>query len=116
MWDWVRDGLWDVKDKCKEPWIPEHIYTSIRTGGSFLYTVEDAGFVVFQRHVDTDGPVLFVWIMSGRLMPYKAQLYTDIDEIGRGIKARRIRWHSPRKFWARNGYGKMKTTIYEREL
>lgn len=112
----MRDGLWEVKDKCNESWLPEDIYTAIKTGSAFLYAIEDKGFAVFQKHADVDGPVLFVWILSGRLMAYKDQLYTEIDELARGINARRIRWHSPRKFWARNGYGKMKTTIYEREL
>jgi hypothetical protein len=116
VWSWVREGLWSVKEKCSEPWIPEHIYTALRSGSAFLYTIEDAGFAVFQRHADVDGPVLFVWILHGKLAPYEKQLYTDIDELARGINARRIRWHSPRKGWAQRGYAKMKTIIYEREL
>ena len=82
---------------------------------AFLYWCGN-GFFVFQRHTDVDGPVLFVWIMCGSFKPLSEQIKADIDEIGRGIGAKRVRWHSPRKAYEKLGYGKMKTTIYEREL
>ncbi len=114
-WGWIRDGLWRVKDKCNEPWFPEDVIYQLGAKAAFLYECP-GGFFVFQRHVDLDGPALFVWIMCGELMPFREQIKADLQEIARAIGAKRVRFHSPRKGYAKMGFGKMKTTIYELEL
>jgi len=115
-WGWVMDGLWRVKEKCREPWHPCDVVYQLGAKTAFLYAVDRDGFFVFQRHADVDGPVLFVWIMCGQLMPHREQIKADLQEIARGIGAVRVRFHSPRKGYEKMGFGKMKTTIYELEL
>ncbi len=115
-WGWIRDGLWRVKEKCNEPWFPEDIIYQLGAKTAFIYAAQDKGFLIFQRHTDLDGPVLFVWIISGELMPFREQIKADVQEIARSIGAKRVRFHSPRKGYAKMGFGKMKTTIYELEL
>jgi len=78
--------------------------------------IEDKGFVIFQRHNDCDGPVLFVWVIWGELWDLQEQIFTEIEGLARAMNAKRIRMHSPRKAWHKFDFFTAKATIFEREL
>lgn len=117
VWSWIKAGLEETIEKCGEDYLAEDVYVSIRGGVSFLYTIEDKGFVILQKHTDPHGPVLFVWCIWGvGMMPQADQIMAELDELARGIGARLLRHHSPLKAWTRLGYFKPVSTVYERKL
>jgi hypothetical protein len=117
FWPWVRDGLEQLRARFHEHWIPEDVYASLRGGHSFLFIIGDElGFIIFQRHMDADGPVLFVWIIHGDLVAVHLKVCDEIEAMAREMKARRIRMQSPRKGWAKIDFFTAVQTVYEHEL
>ena len=117
VWPWVKAGLEATIKKCNDDYLAEDVYVSLRQSVSYLYTIEDKGFVILQRHVDPDGPVLFVWCLHAPgFMPRADEIMADIDELARSIGATLIRHHSPRGAWERIGYFKPKSVVYERRI
>lgn len=117
IWSWVRPRLERVIAKNNETgWIPEDIYTSVRTGASALATIgQDDGIIVMQKQVRAMGPVLFVWVLEGEgLDAMQVQLFDELRKIARAMGARKIIQNSPRKGWERVGF-KATQVIYEME-
>ena len=117
--EWVGLGpcLAKVRSRCNEKGLPGDIYLALRCGSAFLYLIQvNIGFVIFQRHMDPDGPVLFVWIIYGELAKVEDDLYAEIEALAVNMQAKRVRMHSPRKGWQRRKYFQPVSTIYEREL
>jgi len=115
-WPAILPGLQEVRDRCNEVWWPEDVYASLMSGHSFLYMIEDCGFVIFQKHADADGPVLFIWIIWGEFKAIHPAVSAEIEQLAVAMKAKRIRMHSPRKGWERFPFFKRKSVIYEREI
>ncbi len=116
-WAAILYGIQEVRDRGHEKWWPEDIYVALRSGSAFLYLIpKGPGFVIFQRHMDADGPVLFVWIIWGELAAIEDELYTEIEQLAKAMQAKRVRMHSPRKGWQRRKYFKPVSTIYEKEI
>jgi hypothetical protein len=108
LWPWVREGLLEVKSRCRARWMPEDVYAAIRRPSAFLWLIRDdvgfdLGFIVVQVDEDTDGRCLFLWALWGEaheLVPRKDQLYEEIKKLARSVGARRLRWDG-RKGWTR---------------
>lgn len=116
VWPAVRGELERTIRKCgKTHWLPEDVYTAIRTNNAYLYSC-DGGWFVLQKHDDPDGPVLFVWVMVGiEMMQHKDKILETLDGFAVTMKAKRIRMNSPRKAYCKLGFDAV-ATIYEREL
>ena len=112
LWPEVREGLSKVRIKSHGDWIPEDIYAAIRAGHSNLYLV-DEGFVVITPRKDFDGITLFVWIAYGLGEVFDKYL-PHMEEMGRAIGAKRIRFESSRNGWSKRF--KYVTSIYEKEI
>jgi hypothetical protein len=118
VWPWVRIGLEEVQAKTRPEWLPEDVYTAIKGGSAFLFTIgADDGFVIVQRTQAWDGPRLFVWIMWGRnaLAQQQFAIEVELDKLAASIGVRKLRMQSPRKGWERVGWQAIET-IYEREV
>lgn len=121
-WDWVRQGIQKAIDNTGAHLRPEDVYTQIRNNTAWLYIIEDdcdLGFVVLTQERDPDGLVLFIWVLwaaRGSLWARRSDLDAEIDKLARAVKAKRVRWSSPRRGYERWGYGKPVAVTYEREL
>lgn len=119
IWPWVREGVQDVILKCNERFLPEDVYHSLRLGHSFLYTIDDVGFVIVKRDTDVSGEgALFVWIMWAEpetMRPREEQCFAELAELARKANCRVVRMHSPREGWERRGWN-ITHRIYEREV
>jgi hypothetical protein len=124
VWDYVRPGLVQVREKCNDRWLPEDIWLALQSKAAFLYMLEEdgdtIGFFVFKNFYDVDGLALYVWVLhapnavqtSERAMEVIAQ----IDALAKGVGAKRIRHHSPRGGWLFKEMFELKMHLYEREV
>jgi hypothetical protein len=122
VWDTILPGLMKVWRRG-EGWRVEDVYTAIKTGQAYLHIAMDAGdyagFVVSQPQQAPDGVVLHLWALyaDGGHREHFATWLGQIDEWARGIKAKRITFHSPRRGWEKLGQQlgfKPAMTVYER--
>lgn len=102
VWKDVRKGLWVIKDKCKEKWIPEDIYFSLMQQQSQLYLLED-GFVIIYPRKSWDGNELFIWCAYCPEGDAVEKYEPYLMEMARNINARRLVFESPRN-WRGHGY------------
>jgi hypothetical protein len=124
VWPAVREGLLRIKDKIKESWLPEDVFTAIRTKRSSLYVVREddrvLGFFVAEASVEpfTHVPLLYVWCLHGPDgLPYADACIAELDRLAQSINAKRIRFIG-RRGWAKVLQGKFEAVrvVYEREL
>jgi hypothetical protein len=112
-WSYVRAGLEIVRRRAGGDWLPEDVYTALKNGNSLLYK-RDTGFVVVTPIRDFDGTTAFIWAAYEQDRNFQFEVVPEVIEICRELGARRIRWDSTRKGWARH-YRAVSTT-YELEL
>lgn len=122
-WSAIRVGLEHCRARTAERWMPEDIYATLRDGSSGCYAISkgerDVGFLVAQRHVDPDGPVLFVWAISterGSVIAEREALWQEILGLAAHIGAKRIRMESPRKGWEWVDFFVPVRVVYEHEI
>lgn len=121
-WEWVREGLVKIIAKTSDDWLPEDVYTEIRTGNSVLFLIYDGhervGFVVLQGWPAYQaGPRLFIralWGEPHRLVRIRDQLMKALKDEARKIGARVLRMNSPRR-WDADGWT-MKQYVYEMDV
>lgn len=123
IWDWVREGLLQAIRRTGGHSRPEDVYLLLRGGSAWLYLVmvegQRVGFVILTREHDPDGPVMFIWCLwcePHSVWETQAELYAELDKIARGIKAKRIRMWSPRRWWERQPFFKQVSAVYEHEV
>ena len=122
-WGYVQPRLEIVARKSKARWIPEDIYHAVRSGASTLHIGEVGdiyvGFVVLTPSVDFDAQTLTVWALYSEKNHDVIELYdAEIVRFARKIKAKRLRFTSPRKWEKRlrpYGYHPV-AQCYEREM
>ncbi len=102
VWKEVRKGLWAIKDKCKEKWIPEDVYVSLKSGQSQLFLLED-GFVVLYPRASWDGNELFLWCAYSEEGDAVEKYEPQLMELAKTLNARRLVFESPRN-WKGHGY------------
>lgn len=119
VWQWARPGVEQVIREQGLRILPEDVYFALRSGNAWMFTVEDVGFVVLQRHADVDGSgALFVWLTWGepqRMEEHYAATLEEINEMAKRVKCGVVRMWSNRKGWERVGW-KLTHHIYEREV
>lgn len=113
VWKDVRKGLWAIKDKCKEKWIPEDVYVSLVSGKSQLFLL-DNGFVIVYVRKTWDGDELFVWCAYSDDGDAIEKYEPDVMELAKKAGAIRIAFESPRN-WRNHGYTPI-ATIYVKEV
>ena len=105
-WKLILPGILVVQKYSVAHWIPEDVYSAIRTGHSTLHIGDVggdyAGFVVLTPSSAWDGKVLHMWCV------YNASKYdvltifeNDINRIAREFGAKRITFWSHRSGWER---------------
>ncbi len=117
-WTWVKAGLEKLIAKTRDDWKPEDVYHELKSGVSFLYLIEDVGFIVLQKWANYhDGARLFVraiWAEPNSLAPRRDELYDELKAIARQQGCVAMRMTSPRR-WELAGW-EPKQTIYEMEV
>lgn len=123
-WTYVREGLERVKNRSKERWLVEDVYTAIRTKRSTLYIARDdnrqIGFFVAEMSIEpfSNEPVLFIWTLFGpNTLSYMDTCIEYFDQLAHSIGAKRIRF-TGRKGWQKVLKGRFQAVriIYEKEL
>ena len=117
VWGYVKAGLVTIKQKTGEKWIPEDVYTAIKTGSAQLFTFPD-GFTVLQSLKDefTNEPYLFIWAMfHGKHIDITEEIHSNLRQIAHNIGAKRIVFVSPRR-WEKYSGAKVKSITYEIEV
>lgn len=119
VWQWARPGVEQLLREYGERLIAEDVYFAIRSGQAWMFTIEDAGFVVLQKHTDVDGSAaLFVWLTwgeRGELKEHYERSLEELNEMAKKAKCRVLRMWSPREGWQRVGW-KLTHHVYEREV
>ena len=121
-WPFVRAGLEKVIAKLHDDWLPEDVYTEIRSGNTGLFILEYAceriGFVCLQIWpAHHSGPRLFVralWTMPGKGLKHRCDIYDDLREFARAKGCVVMRQQSPRR-WDGDGWT-MKQFVYEMDV
>jgi hypothetical protein len=122
-WEWVRQGLLTIARKTNLRAWPEDVYNDVANGRSFLWFMYDgeerAGFLILQLDKDPDGRVLRVmgfWAEPSKWKACKASSYDGLAALARTVGAKRIRMGSPRRGWAKEGFFREVSRVYEHEL
>lgn len=104
FWPLVLPGILACQRHSVAHWIPEDVYSALRTGHSNLYLgyVGDyAGFAVVTPSQTWDGRVLHFWCVHNASQHDILTLFSeDFLKIARQIGARRMTFWSPRR-WER---------------
>jgi hypothetical protein len=116
-WDFVRKGCEVVKVKTGENWLPEDVYTAIKTNSAQLFMFPD-GFCVLQNIKDAynNENVLHLWItFHATRNDIKEAFHAELQKIAKSIGANKITFTSPRKWDVYSG-AKVKSINYEIEV
>ena len=113
VWPDVRQSIDRLLAKAPARWLPEDVYTAIRSNTATLYVVKESdcycGCFVLQLRAEYDGPVVFCWIAEGKFLFEWA--LSHVKEIAKAKGAKRIEFRSPRRGWKR--YAREVETVYE---
>lgn len=113
-WFSIRQGLEVVLERTGEEYLPEDVYSSIKSGASHLYLV-DGGFTVLinSKNQYSNEPVLFIWILYSNTQDDLAdEFYDELKKMAKHIGASKITWNSPRR-WDRRAKAKLTAYCYE---
>lgn len=118
-WPLIKPGLEEVIKKIDAEWIAEDVYSALQSGTSTLHlgynSDEYEGFIVLTPTPDYEGTTLFIWcVYSPTNTNVLERYWPDIEQMARKISARKVRFSSPRKGWAK--MFKCVTMIYEKEI
>ena len=117
-WNVIKPGLEQILKKMPSEWIPEDVYSALQAGTSTLHLCYDSdsyeGFVVLTPMSDYDGMTLFIWCGYSHCGNAIEKYFPEIEDLARTMNAKRIRFASPRKGWAKTF--SPKTVIYEKEV
>lgn len=103
VWWFVEAGLWKIKKKCSEPWVPLDVYRYVRSGQAGLYVCDD-GFVVLRKLAEefSREPYLHVWAMwfrPGKGKEKRSDLIAWLDRMREELSCAWIEYGSPRMGW-----------------
>lgn len=111
VWHMIKPGIEEMlaelnKEAVQEFWIPEDVYSSIKSGQSVLW-VGDEGFVVTQIRFDmfTGAKQLFIWL--GYSYEHDKDIVTSntemLAEYGKANGCVMVQFQSTRAGWLRRG-------------
>ena len=99
VWDYVRQGLLEVKEASSEPWIPEDIYVDCYTGKSMLWLMVEDGVPVGFGVLQPVGDSVHIWAGYGKFLMQEG--FRHAEEIAKSGGARRITFESNRPGWSK---------------
>jgi hypothetical protein len=114
FWPWMRAGLEQLIAKHSADWIPEDIYTALKTNGASAFEIgERQGFLVARVDIRPCGPVLFVWVAYAPdcLAPLMESVYADLRALAQQHGCDKI-MQEGRRGWERRGW-KLTSCVYE---
>lgn len=123
-WPTVKPSIESVLNKCHESWIPEDVYSRIRTQQAFLYVfhVEQRynGCMVLEVNQDPFLPhkTLNIWILASQdFAAIKPYLENQLIQLAKEAGCSVIKFVG-RKGWCKELEGLMTAThvVYERKL
>lgn len=122
-WGYVSPKLSIVAKRSKARWIPEDVYSALKSGTATLHIGEIdsdyVGFVVLSPSMDFDGQTLTVWALyNDSTLDVIKEFESEIVGFAKKIKAKRITFTSPRG-WGRRleKYGYQEThKVFEKEV
>lgn len=118
-WPIVKPGVEAVSSVCVDGWIPEDIYSAVRTGTSTLHVAfvdkTYAGFCVLTVLQSYSQKALHIWCAFGvKGMNVVERFEGELIKIALNVGCRKLTFLSPRKGWAKRY--KAVQTVYEKEL
>ncbi len=104
-WPIVLPGLLKVQKHSASKWIPEDVYSAIKTGSSTLHLAyvngDYTGFVILTPSLGFDGKVLHLWCAYNATKHDVLKTFLpELERMARSIGAKRMTFWSPRK-WER---------------
>lgn len=117
VWTWVRKGVQAVIDSQGMTLLPEDVYVALKTAQASLWLIGDVGFVIGQRHIDSDGSaVFFIWILHTEpdaMRECWREVSDELDRLARMARCTKQRMYSNRAAWRRLGWD-AKAFLYEK--
>jgi hypothetical protein len=121
-WDFVRPGVEEIKELCREPWRQEYVYARLIGNHATLFlffTPHPSGFAVCETFTDAGGKYLNIFLLHfiGQADANREELIYWVDSVAKAAGCNRARFVSPRA-WAKllQGAFKEKAVIFEREI
>ncbi len=117
VWDAIRPGLEQVRQKTGAPWRAEDVYAACVVGQASVY-VGETGFVVVQAKTDpfSGAPELFVWVAYAEGQGNLERFQAAVDELARDHEFTKLTMWSNRPGFARVPGWQPVATVYERAL
>lgn len=122
-WAFYRKGIEEIISYGGVRFIPEDVYSRIKTGHAFLYRVDDVGFFVVEKCLEhcSDEPFMNVWLMwfkPGFGLPHKDELIDYLDRMAKAAGCLWIRFGTTREAWVKllDGHFKKHLTILQRGI
>lgn len=117
VWDEIRPGLEQVRQKTEAPWRAEDVYASCVVGAAVLY-VGEPGFVIVQSDQNklTGQPELLVWVAYSRDQDSVERFQPAVDQLARANGFKKLTMWSNRPGWQKQHGWKQVAAVYERTL
>lgn len=100
IWFVVRAGLETILTKSPEDWIPEDVYTAIKTHDAMLFMAVEDKSLVGGAIVRPRGKTLFAWAVWGEA-GHRSEAIAGLKEIARNTKCSEILFETKRAGWDR---------------
>lgn len=120
-WGKVLPGLLKVQRHSAGHWIPEDVYSALKTGNSTLHLAfapDYVGFVILTPSLSFDAKYLHVWCAYTSKRDVWELFAPELEKMARNIGAKRLTFWSPRA-WDRliGKHGYKRTQVeYVKEL
>ena len=101
-WEYVRQGVARIHEKCKDRWSIEDLYMMLKTERAALYMCMDdkvEGFVVLQLNDDYDEKSVNVFAGYSDTKDIMSYALPMVKDIAIGLNAKRLTFVSPRAGW-----------------
>jgi len=117
VWDEIRPGLEQVRQKTEAPWRAEDVYASCVVGAAFLYAGEP-GFVICQPDQNklTGQGELLVWVAFSVDRDSVERFQPAVDALARENGFSKLTMWSNRPGWQKHHGWKQVAAVYERTL
>jgi len=119
VWDKIREGLLEVKNKASDGWMPEDVYMALKSGHSTLHITEEnneyTGFVVLTPMQDYRGKKLHIWAAYHTAGKAVEKYRPELVDMAKQIGAKRLCFESTRKGWEKFYIPTMTTYEYNIE-
>lgn len=121
-WPWLKDNLLRVKEHTPDSWIPEDVYSAIKTGqaqaligyeGQDAQSAPMAAAIVRVDKDQTGAPILFVWAAWMKGGDF-AEALDYVKDCAKTAQCGKIRFESARPGWIKRA--KLVNALFEMEV